>query len=165
MTNPGDEDMRSAASDFDFLLGQWHVSHRRLKDRLAGSHDWEIFDGTSTVQAILGGAGNIDDNVLRLPSGTYRAVSLRTFEPATKLWSIWWLDGRYPTRIDTPVIGGFADGVGTFMADDVLAGTRIRVRFRWMRTDTAAPHWEQAFSDDEGASWETNWTMDFRRST
>jgi hypothetical protein len=30
--------------------------------------------------------------------------------------------------------------------------------------DPANPRWEQAFSDDAGKSWETNWTMDFRRA-
>jgi len=27
-----------------------------------------------------------------------------------------------------------------------------------------APRWEQALSVDGGATWETNWTMDFVRS-
>ena len=29
----------SSAKDFDFLLGRWHVSHRRLKWRLQGCTD------------------------------------------------------------------------------------------------------------------------------
>ena len=29
--------------------------------------------------------------------------------------------------------------------------------------NTPSPRWEQAFSLDEGNSWETNWTMDFTR--
>lgn len=156
--------MGSTINDFDFLMGSWHIRHRRLKERLAGCQDWEIFEGTCTARHILGGSGNLDDNLLELPSGSYRAVTLRTFSPATGLWSIWWLDGRRPTKLDTPVIGSFEDGVGTFFADDMLAGTPIRVRFRWTRTDTAAPHWEQAFSADNGVNWEDNWTMEFSRN-
>jgi hypothetical protein len=47
----------------------------------------------------------------------------------------------------------------------VLDGRRIEVRFTWTGIGTDAPHWEQAFSDDGGASWETNWIMDFTRAS
>ena len=60
----------SAVHDFDFYMGSWRVHHRRLKERLAGNDEWQEFEGTSTAWPILGGAGNIDDNVLELPAGT-----------------------------------------------------------------------------------------------
>ena len=85
-----------AVHDFDFLFGTWRVRHRRLVERLVGSDEWQAFEGTCTAWPILGGAGNIDDNVLELPAGTYRAISLRTYDPAANAWSIWWLDGRSP---------------------------------------------------------------------
>lgn len=149
--------------DFDFLVGVWRVSHRRLVRRLGGSADWETFGGTCAGQSTLGGRGNMDDNVVELPAGIYRAVTLRAFDTATGLWAIWWLDGRSPHRLDTPVVGGFENGVGTFYADDSFEGRPIRVRFRWTETQTASPHWEQAFSADGGATWEINWTMRFTR--
>jgi hypothetical protein len=31
---------------FDFLIGQWQVHSRRLKERLANSHEWMEFEGT-----------------------------------------------------------------------------------------------------------------------
>jgi len=34
------------SNDFDFLVGSWRVHHRRLKERLAGNHDWIEFEGT-----------------------------------------------------------------------------------------------------------------------
>jgi hypothetical protein len=150
--------------DFAFLHGRWRVHHRRLVNRLAGSDDWQEFEGTTELWPILGGAGNIDDNVLDLPGGQYRAASLRSFDQATGLWSIWWLDGRRPDTIDVPVVGRFVDAVGTFEADDTFEGRPIRVRFRWTRTDTPTPRWEQAFSEDGGTTWETNWLMDFTRA-
>ncbi|KAF0184452.1 MAG: DUF1579 domain-containing protein [Hyphomonadaceae bacterium] len=150
--------------DFDFFIGAWLVSHRRLKARLAGCTDWEAFDGACTTQKILGGLGNMDDNVLNLPGGAYRAVTLRAFDPQTGTWAIWWLDGRTPHALDVPMIGVFRDGVGTFHADDTFAGRPIRVRFLWTRTREASPQWEQAFSIDGGESWETNWTMQFNRT-
>jgi hypothetical protein len=61
---------RSAVHDFDFYMGSWRIHHRRLKERLAGNDEWEEFEGTSVAWPLLGGAGNVDDNVLELPAGT-----------------------------------------------------------------------------------------------
>jgi hypothetical protein len=148
--------------DFDFLVGSWTVRHRRLKARLAGCTEWETFNGTSTLWQTLGGAGTVDDNVIELPSGPYRAVSIRAFNPQTRQWSIWWLDARSP-QIDSPVRGGFKDGVGTFLADEMFNGRAIKVRFQWSAVTPVSARWEQAFSPDGGATWETNWEMDFTR--
>lgn len=152
-----------ATSDFDFLQGRWRVSHRRLKERLTGCTEWETFRGYSSGQRLMGGLGNVDDNVVELPAGTYRATSLRCYDPAQQTWSIWWLDARFPGQIDVPVVGRFVDGVGTFLASDTLRGQPIVVRFQWTGTNTPTPRWEQAFSADGGATWETNWEMDFSR--
>lgn len=150
--------------DFDFQRGTWRVRHRRLKARLANCTDWEEFGGTCEQQPILGGNGNIEDNLIHLPGGSYRAVALRSFDPVGGTWAIWWLDARSPHSLDVPVIGRFENGVGSFYADDMLDGAPIRIRFLWLRTDTPSPRWEQAFSADGGGSWETNWTMDFERA-
>lgn len=61
------------SQDFDFQIGSWRVTHRRLRERLVGSTDWEIFTGTSTMRPVLGGSGNIEDNILHISTGTYRA--------------------------------------------------------------------------------------------
>ncbi|MEX0733583.1 MAG: hypothetical protein WD944_12390 [Steroidobacteraceae bacterium] len=160
----GAEAGRSGAGDFDFFIGSWRVAHRRLKERLAGCNDWVEFGGTCVTQKILGGLGNMDDNFLDLPDDAYRAVTLRTFDPPKKLWSIWWLDGRNPGSLDVPVVGGFENGVGTFYADDHFAGKPIRIRFLWSMPGKDTPSWEQAFSPDAGRSWETNWIMNFTRT-
>ena len=150
--------------DFDFEIGSWRVKHRRLKERLVGSRDWEEFDGASEMRTVLGGNGNVEDNVLHISSGTYRAIALRSFDPAKKLWAIWWLDARDPHTLDVPVVGSFERGVGSFYADLLLNSVSTRVRFLWLRTDTPSPRWEQAMSVDGGKTWETNWTMDFTRT-
>jgi hypothetical protein len=154
---------RSAVHDFDFYMGSWRIHHRRLRERLAGSDEWQEFEGTSVAWPILDGAGNIDDNVLELPAGTYRAISLRTFDAETNRWSIWWLDGRYPSRFDRPVVGGFTNGVGTFLAADEFNGKPILVRFIWSDISETTCRWEQAFSPDGGATWEVNWIMESTR--
>jgi hypothetical protein len=152
------------ADDFNFLHGRWRVRHNRLRDRLSGCDDWQTFAGTCVAQPVLGGLGNIDDNEIHLPGGSYRAITVRTFDPGSAAWSIWWLDGRTPHALDPPVVGRFENGTGRFLASDVLRGRPIRIRFQWSDTDQTTPRWEQAFSSDNGASWETNWTMEFNRA-
>jgi hypothetical protein len=154
----------TTVNDFDFLIGHWTVRHRRLKERLAGCTAWEEFPGTCHMRPMLAGQANVDDNVLELPSGTYRAVTLRAYDPETQTWSIWWLDSRQPHDLGAPVVGAFADGTGTFFADDVLNGQPIRVRFLWSDITAASARWQQAFSNDGGATWETNWVMVFERA-
>jgi len=154
-----------APSDFDFMIGDWTVRHRRLNERLVGCTEWTEFSGTSSTRKILQGFGNVEDNVLHFPEGTVRAAAFRSFDPATEQWSIWWLDGRNPHALDVPVIGRFTDGIGAFHADDVLNGKPIRVRFLWYPNPGADPRWEQAFSSDGGTTWEVNWVMHFQRAS
>ena len=128
-----------------------------------GCTDWEEFSGQSETRPVLDGNGNIEDNVLHFPSGAYRAIAIRSYDPASHSWAIWWLSTNNPHQLDVPVIGKFEAGVGTFLADETLNGTLVKVRFLWLRTDSASPRWEQAMSVDGGSTWETNWTMDFER--
>jgi len=173
-----DELLPDRPHDFDFLVGAWHVAHRRLKERLANNDQWEEFTGSSKLWLTMGGFGTFDDNVINLPAGTYagmqrnalhggtyRASTIRGYDPKEKLWSIWWLDARTPQGpLDPPVRGRFVDGVGTFFADDTFNGKPIKVRFIWSQTNTPNPKWEQAFSPDGGKMWETNWVMHFTRA-
>jgi len=151
---------KNAPDDFDFILGNWKVKHRRLKKRLANCKDWYEFDGISSTIKTLGGFGNLEDNLLHFPEESYRALALRSFNEMTQSWSIWWLDGRFPDALDVPVTGQFENGVGLFYADDILHGKTIKVCFKWSVIE-GQPRWEQAFSTDKGITWETNWIMDF----
>src|SRR3954464_5262888 len=50
------------AHDWDWLIGNWSVRHRRLRERLAGSTSWDEFAGTCRNWPLMGGRGNVDDN-------------------------------------------------------------------------------------------------------
>ncbi|MFK2874558.1 DUF1579 domain-containing protein [Dyella lipolytica] len=155
----------SSLHDFDFLVGNWRVHHRKLKERLAGSHDWVEFDGTCSMRQLMNGWANVDDNVMSVPGSAYRGVGLRSYDPKTGLWAIWWLDGRDPFgNLDPPVKGHFVNGVGNFYSDDTLNGKPVRVRYTWSHITSTSARWEQAYSPDGGKTWETNWVMDFVRA-
>jgi hypothetical protein len=153
----------AGSRDFDFLIGRWTVAHRRLRRRLEGDTQWDRFGGTCEMRPLLGGLGNVDDNIIALPDGIYRGSALRLFGPATQLWSIWWADSRAPGLLP-PVHGRFVDGVGTFLGDDTLRGLPIRVRYIWSDMTATGARWTQAFSPDAGVSWEENWIMEFARA-
>jgi hypothetical protein len=148
---------------FAFQTGAWRVSHRKLKDRLAGSTEWTEFEGTCSAWELLDGAGNVDDYFMDDPSGAYHATTVRCLAPTEDKWSIWWFDGRSP-RLLPPVHGNFQNNVGTFLGDDMLGDRPIVVRFLWTLVSPSHAMWEQAFSPDRGATWETNWTMRFDRA-
>lgn len=150
--------------DFDFLVGQWQVHHRRLKERLANSHEWIEFNGTLNTRQLMNGWANMGDNVFNAPGGDVRGVSLRSYDSKTGEWAVWWLDARNPTSLDPPIKGHFENGVGTFLADDTFGGKPIRVRVTWSHITPTSARWEQAFSPDGGTTWETNWISDFQRA-
>lgn len=153
-----------APGDFNFEIGTWRVKHRRLKD-LSNEHgEWIEFEGISSTKTILGGYGNLEDNILYFPDSSFRAVALRSYDPNTEKWSIWWLDGRFPNKLDVPVVGEFKNKIGLFYAEEVLNNTPTRIRFKWDSSRPSNPRWEQAFSIDNGITWKTNWTMDFLRA-
>ncbi|WP_394836614.1 hypothetical protein LVJ94_06865 [Pendulispora rubella] len=146
-------------NDFDFFMGQWHVRNRRLRERLKGSTQWDEFDATNVCRPLLGGVGN-EDEFRTDHDGGFIGMSFRFFNRATRAWSIYWASSRTGV-LEAPVTGSFSGNTGTFEGDDVFEGQPIRVRFIWSRIDTKTPRWEQAFSNDGGRTWETNWIMDF----
>jgi hypothetical protein len=151
----------NGSRDFDFLIGGWKVHNRRLRARLQGSTEWEEFEATNVVHALPAGIGNEDEYRTDFAGG-FVGMAFRFFNKATEKWAIYWADSRYGT-VDPPVIGSFAGDIGTFEGTDTFEGRPICVRFIWSRVRTASPRWEQAFSADEGRTWETNWVMDLTR--
>jgi hypothetical protein len=147
--------------DFDFYVGTWEVHNRRLDAPLTDSDKWDEFPGLSIARPIFGGTGNMDE--IDFPSRGWSGLTLRLFDPQEQTWSLHWVSSRR-TVIDPPVIGRFDNGRGEFFADDTHEGRPVRVRYIWSDMSATTAHWEQAFSVDDGLTWETNWTMDSRRT-
>ncbi|MGH8212663.1 MAG: hypothetical protein ACREPP_05470 [Rhodanobacteraceae bacterium] len=149
--------------DFDFLVGHWSVRNRRLKQRLAGSHEWIEFEAKDSFVELPGGLGTEEHYSTDFWKG-YAALGLHLYDPQHRSWTLYWADNRNaPGTMQTLARGAFVDGVGVFCAPDTFGGKPVTVRILWKRIDNRHVRWEQAFSVDHGASWETNWTMDFTR--
>ncbi len=148
--------------DFDFFMGRWNVHGRRLRERLKGSHEWIEIEATAVARPLPSGFGNEDEFHTDFWPG-FVGMSFRFFDPETKQWSIYWSDNRRGGGHLPPVVGSFSHDVGIFEGPDTFEGRPIVVRYTWSRVNTPSPRWEQAFSDDGGKTWETNWVNDFTR--
>jgi hypothetical protein len=149
-------------SDFDFYFGHWQIHNRRLARRLAGSTEWQTFEALQECRPLLGGLGNLDafSAPAFVDGKPIEGMTLRLFDPAARAWSIYWADDRTHV-LQPPVVGGWTGDRGVFEGDDTFDGKPIRVRYTWTRG--THPTWEQAFSTDRGATWETNWYMNMTR--
>lgn len=150
----------SGAADFDFLVGSWNVANRRLKRPLAGGDDWDEFPSTSECRSLFGGAANVDE--FSIPARGFSGLTLRLFDPGREEWSLHWASSR-DGRLQPPVTGRFEGGTGTFYSRETYNGADITVRFIWSDITPRSARWEQAFSPDDGNTWETNWIMQFTR--
>jgi hypothetical protein len=157
-----EQDGRDGRADFDFIVGRWHVHHRRLRERLRGSESWDEFEGTTVDRNFLGGLGNIGEATLHRASGPLEAVSVRLFDPQSRQWSVYFTNSATGT-LSVPMVGGFAGGRGEFYAHEPVEGRHVLSRVIWCDITATSCRWEQAFSEDGGRTWETNWVMELAR--
>ncbi|MEZ5499088.1 MAG: hypothetical protein R3E77_06630 [Steroidobacteraceae bacterium] len=152
--------VRDGSHDFDFELGEWTIHLRRLMHPLTGSSEWVQFDGKSKTRRVWDGAAQIEEFNVGGPSGPIVGLTLRLYNPATRQWSLYWANQQQGAIGGPANVGQFSDGVGEFFAQDTYQGRTILIRYQWTQTDTEHPHFEQAFSDDGGKTWEVNWITD-----
>ena len=152
----------SSGQDFDFFEGKWNVHNRKLKTRLDNCTEWTEFESTQEMHKVLRGQGNIDNYLAIFDGAHFEGMSIRLFNPKTRLWSIYWADS-VEGMLQPGVLGSFDNNLGHFFAKDSFKGKKILVGFRWDIRDIENPVWSQAFSQDNGESWEWNWYMFFSK--
>lgn len=164
---------QSHTHNFDTMLGTWKVLNRRKQgnylspDQALGEEAvWEEFSGRDRFERQLDGRAIVEYWEATLPAGE-RALgySVKAFEPATRQWSIIWIDNRNPLDF-RPLVGTFREGIGTFFqVIETPDGQPLHVRFIWDELTETTARWQQAFSFDGGSHWETNWVMKFTRES
>ncbi len=152
----------SSKDDFDFYVGNWNVKNRKLKKRLNHCTDWTEFPTTVKMYKTLNGFGNIDHIYALFEGVPFEGLSVRFFNPKTKLWSIHWSDTN-TLSIDKPTVGSFEKEFGHFFSQENIEGQNVIIVYRWDIRDKLNPIWSQAFSADEGLNWEWNWFMHFSK--
>jgi hypothetical protein len=156
---------RDGQHDFDFELGTWKIHLSRLQDRLAGSTTWVEFDGTSVTRKVWDGRANLEEFETDSPSGHIEGLTLRVYNPQTRQWSIYWANSKDPALGQSiqPMVGEFKDGRGEFYDQETWKGRFVYVRYVWSNITPDSAHFEQAYSDDGGRTWEVNWITDQTR--
>ena len=152
----------SSKHDFDFYEGKWKLHNRKLKTRLNNCTEWTEFESTQEMYRVLNGIGNIDNYLATFDGVPFEGMSVRLFNTKTRLWSIYWADS-IEGKLDPPVVGSFENNVAHFFTRNILNDKKILIVFRWDVRDKENPVWSQAFSADNGKTWEWNWYMYFTR--
>lgn len=147
---------RDGSHDFDFAIGTWKTHVKRLVRPLSGSAAWVEMDGISVVRPVWGGRGNLVELEADGPGSHFRGLSLRLYNPQMQTWSINFASAT-DGMMTTPAIGQFKDGRGEFFDKETFNGRPILVRFVIFDVTPTSCRFEQAFSADEGKTWEVNW--------
>jgi len=149
---------RDGQHDFDWEIGNWATHVRVLRNPLSGAApDWAEFRGTSLVKPILGGRANSVELSVKNDKGAIEGVSLRLYNPQARQWSLNYATVRGGV-LTAPVYGSFdGKGRGLFHGQDMLDGRAILVRFVISPVSPDEARFEQSYSADGGATWETNW--------
>jgi hypothetical protein len=142
--------------DFDFEFGTWKTHVRRLVRPLTGSTTWVEMDGITTVRRVWDGRANLIELVAHGSGGRFEGLNLRMYNPETKTWSLNFASSR-DGMMTTPAVGRFRNGRGEFFSRETLDGHPILVRFVIFGITRTSCHFEQAFSVDDGKTWEINW--------
>src|SRR5688572_4420464 len=92
----------SSENDFDFYQGKWKLHNKKLKTRLNNCKEWTEFESTQEMYKVLNGLGNIDNYLATFDGEPFEGMTIRLFNPKTKLWSLYWADSN-EGRLDPPV--------------------------------------------------------------
>jgi hypothetical protein len=153
---------RDGQHDFDFEIGTWRTHIHRLVHPLTGSTTWVDYEGFSYVRRVWGGRANLLELEVKGPAGRIEGLSLRLYNPEARQWSLNFSNSAGGT-MSVPTVGEFKDGRGEFYDQEPINGRMILVRNVWSDITPTSGHFEQAFSDDGGKTWEVNWIADDTR--
>lgn len=148
--------------ELDFNLGKWKTHVSKLSAPLSGSKQWLEYDGTSEVTPVWNGRASLLQMRVQGPAGTIEGAGLRLYDPTAHRWSLNWVSRR-DGLLGVPMFGGFENGRGEFVDVEPFNGRQIFVRNTFSEITPRSCRFEQAFSDDGGRTWETNWVMTFER--
>jgi hypothetical protein len=155
---------RDGQHDFDFEIGTWKTHLSRLQHPLTGSATWIEYEGTTVVRKVWNGGANLVELEVDGPEGHIEALSLRLYNLQSHQWILNFANSKGGAA-SQPTIGEFKNGRGEFFDQETLNDRAILVRFVISDITPNSCHFEQAFSNDGGKTWEVNWIATDTRVT
>jgi hypothetical protein len=138
-------------AQFDFWLGEWTV---RWTD-----NDGKAQSGTNRIRKTLDGCVILEEFDGR-PGTPLVGTSVSTYVPRAGRWKQTWVDNQ----------GGYLDFEGEFRDGRMilsrrapLAGDGVMQRMVFSDISADALTWEWQGSKDSGATWTTNWRLQYAR--
>ena len=131
-TDSGEAKATAAGSDgqhdFDPLIGSWKYHLKRRVNPLTGSNTWVELEGTGTCYKVWDGRAQLDTVELDGPTGHLEGLTLRTYNPQSHQWRLYWANSKIGI-LDPPQVGEFKNGRGEFFAQDTINGKTILIRY------------------------------------
>jgi Protein of unknown function (DUF1579) len=136
------------ARDFDFWLGDWEVTVHAKNG---------VARGSNSIRSVLGGCVIEENFHAEGPEAPWNGHSVSTFDGGR--WRQTWVDdqGSY-----LAFIGEMKDG-RMILYGEPKGRVRMRMVFAEIRADALLWTWER--SEDDGASWAVQMTIDYQRRT
>ena len=137
---------------FDFWVGDWELSYKGADGTVLESRNkiTKILDGCVLLEQFAGAPGT-----------KLNGHSVSTFDRNAKRWKQTWVDN---TASYLDFTGGLADGKMVLMRDAERQGKKFMQRMVWQDIRADAFKWLWQRSDDGGATWSTQWEIDYRRA-
>ncbi|NNF38708.1 MAG: hypothetical protein HKN71_08570 [Gemmatimonadetes bacterium] len=152
---PVSDALPAEARQFDFWVGEWDVDLRIRQDDFSWSDEVR---SVASVYPILRGKA-----VLELWSdvreGGIKGYSLRYFDTARDEWVLWLNWPGPDVSGSSSLAGTFRHGRGEFFSRNDASVSR----YTFSDIGPNSLRWDDAFSQDGGATWSNRWIMEFTR--
>ena len=153
---------RDGQHDFDFNFGKWRTHIQSLQHPLSASTTWVKMEGTVVVRKVWDGRASLEEIEADGPDGHFEGTTLFLYNPKSHQWSQTFANSETGT-LEPAAIGEFKNGRGELYNQDVYQGRTILVRGIWSEIKADTHRFEQAYSDDGGKTWETNFIANLER--
>jgi hypothetical protein len=149
--------------DFDFNFGVWRTHIRRLKEPFASSPEYVEMHGTVSVRNVWNGRAQLEEIEVDGPNGHWQGLTLFLYDPKARQWSQTFINSAAGT-FSGALIGEFKNGRGELYAQQTLGGRSVLIRGVWSDIKRDSHHFEEAYSDDGGKTWVSDFIADLTRA-
>jgi hypothetical protein len=147
------------AHQFDFWRGDWNVNNRYLVEgtwRDVGLAEVRVFP-------VVGGCGVVELWDGMLGRQRIRGFSARSWNPSDSTWTLV-LNWPQPNRATfSTLTGTFRHGRGDFITESTGGDGLVITRYTFSDISQGRFRWNDGISRDSGATWRTQWIMEYSR--